>query len=122
MPREGNTFHVRFREHNGTYAAMNSAGDAGRGVGGGVFDEIGRPVGAASFCRRGYGMRGLNFRGYPPPLPKLHTGMPSFLALSARLSWMPVPGNTTTPIGNASSMASLRLNGAALACRVQSGR
>jgi hypothetical protein len=34
---------------------------------------------------------------------------------------MPLPGNTMTPIGNAASMASLRLNGAAFACFVQSG-
>jgi hypothetical protein len=47
--------------------------------------------------------------------------MPSFLALSARLSWMPVPGQTMTPIGRASSIASFRLKGAALACFVQSG-
>lgn len=60
-------------------------------------------------------------RGYAPPLPNAQTGMPRFLALSARLSWMPVPGNTMMPIGKASSIASLRLNGAALAWRVQSG-
>jgi hypothetical protein len=34
---------------------------------------------------------------------------------------MPVPGATCTPIGNTSSMASFRLNGAALAWRAQSG-
>ena len=34
---------------------------------------------------------------------------------------MPVPGKCMTPIGSSSSMASLRLNGAALACLVQSG-
>ena len=34
---------------------------------------------------------------------------------------MPVPGKCITSIGSASSMASLRLNGAALACFVQSG-
>ena len=34
---------------------------------------------------------------------------------------MPVPGKTMTPIGSTSSIWSLRLNGAALACRVQSG-
>ena len=34
---------------------------------------------------------------------------------------MPVPGKTMTPIGSTSSIASLRLNGAALACFVQSG-
>ena len=32
-----------------------------------------------------------------------------------------VPGKCKTPIGSSSSMASLRLNGAALACFVQSG-
>ena len=34
---------------------------------------------------------------------KSNSGMPSFLALSARLSEMPEPGNTTTPIGRVSS-------------------
>lgn len=42
--------------------------------------------------------------------------MPSYLALSARLSWIPVPGQTMTPIDRMPSMASLRLKGAALAC------
>ncbi|WP_175556527.1 hypothetical protein [Acidocella aminolytica] len=37
--REGIAFHVRFRQQNGTHAAMNSAGDAGRGVGGGLSGE-----------------------------------------------------------------------------------
>jgi hypothetical protein len=55
------------------------------------------------------------------PLPNFQTGMPSLRALSARVSWMPVPGATSTPIGNTSSMASFRLNGAALAWRAQSG-
>src|SRR5258705_6777561 len=45
----------------------------------------------------------------------------SRVASSARLSWIPVPGKYMTPIGISSSMASLRLNGAALACFVQSG-
>ena len=53
--------------------------------------------------------------------PNFQTAMPSRFALSARLSWMPVPGKCMTPIGSSSSMASLRLNGAALACFVQSG-
>ena len=34
---------------------------------------------------------------------------------------MPDPGKTMTPIGSASSMASLRLNGAAFLWRLQSG-
>jgi len=34
---------------------------------------------------------------------------------------MPVPGKCMTPIGSTSSIASLRLKGAALACFVQSG-
>jgi len=33
-----------------------------------------------------------------------HTGMPSFLALSARLAEMPEPGKATRPAGNASSI------------------
>src|SRR5205823_3052614 len=53
--------------------------------------------------------------------PNFQTGMPRRRALSARLSWIPVPGKCMTPIGTSSSMASLRLNGAALACLVQSG-
>src|SRR5216684_16815 len=53
--------------------------------------------------------------------PNFQTGMPNRFALSARLSWIPVPGKCMTPIGSSSSMASLRLNGAALACFVQSG-
>ena len=46
----------------------------------------------------------------PPPvfasagLPAFQTGMPSRRALSARLSWMPVPGKAMTPIGIASSI------------------
>lgn len=41
----------------------------------------------------------------PPPFGrKSNSGMPSFLALSARLSWMPVPGKTMTPIGRTSSI------------------
>jgi len=47
--------------------------------------------------------------------------MPSLFALSARLSLIPEPGNTTTPIGSTSSSWSLRLNGAAFLCRVNSG-
>jgi hypothetical protein len=58
---------------------------------------------------------------YAPPSPNFQTGMPSFLAPSVRLPWMPVPGNIMTPIGRTSSIASLCLNGAALACFVQSG-
>src|SRR5574337_394936 len=38
-----------------------------------------------------------------------------------RLAWMPVPGKCMTPIGRTASIASLRLNGAAFACFVQSG-
>ena len=53
--------------------------------------------------------------------PYFQTGMPSFLALSARFAEMPEPGNTMTPIGRTSRIRSLRLNGAALACRFQSG-
>src|SRR5713101_2255077 len=56
-----------------------------------------------------------------PPSPNFQTGMPIFFALSARLAEMPEPGNTSTPIGRTSSISSLRLNGAALAWRVQSG-
>jgi hypothetical protein len=56
---------------------------------------------------------------YAPP--NLQTEMPRRFALSARLSWIPVPGKCMTPIGRSSSMASLRLNGAAFACFVQSG-
>jgi hypothetical protein len=41
--------------------------------------------------------------------------------LVARLPCMPAPEHTRIPIGNTSSIASLRLNGAALACFVQSG-
>src|SRR5208282_2071916 len=51
----------------------------------------------------------------------LHTGMPSFFALSARFAEIPEPGKAMTPIGSTSSIWSLRLNGAALACLVQSG-
>ena len=47
--------------------------------------------------------------------------MPSFRALSAKLSVTPEPGKTTTPMGRASSSWSLRLNGAALAWRAKSG-
>jgi hypothetical protein len=36
---EGNAFHVRFRQQNRIHAAMRPAGDAGRGVGGGLSDE-----------------------------------------------------------------------------------
>src|SRR5260221_10646324 len=50
-----------------------------------------------------------------PPSPNFQTGMPIFFALSATLAEMPEPGKTSTPIGRTSSMASLRLNGAAFA-------
>src|ERR1700739_2918227 len=53
--------------------------------------------------------------------PNFQTAIPRRLALSARLSWIPVPGKCMTPIGSSSSMASLRLNGAAFACFAQSG-
>jgi|SRR5262245_56576951 len=53
--------------------------------------------------------------------PQFQTGMPIFFALSARFAEMPEPGNTITPIGRTSRIRSLRLNGAALACRCQSG-
>ena len=43
---------------------------------------------------------------HAPPAPSFQTGRPSFFALSARLPWMPVPGNTMTPIGCTSSIAS----------------
>ena len=59
-------------------------------------------------------------RAHAPLLRKSNSGMPSFFALSARLSWMAVPGNTTIPIGRTSSIVSLRLNGAAFRCFVQS--
>ena len=63
----------------------------------------------------------------PPPslscaASKRHTAMPAFRALSARFWLMPEPGNTMTPSGMASSIASLRRKGAALPWRVQSGR
>src|SRR5579859_8258178 len=51
---------------------------------------------------------------HAPSSPIFQTGMPRWRALSARLAWMPLPGVTSTPIGSASSMASLRLNGADL--------
>ena len=59
--------------------------------------------------------------GAHAPPSNFHTGMPSFLALSARFAEMPEPGNTMTPIGITASIWSLRRNGAALAWRVQSG-
>ena len=49
------------------------------------------------------------------------TGMPSFTALSTRLSVMPPPGNASTPFGSRLSSSSLRRNGAARPCAVQSG-
>jgi len=61
------------------------------------------PVRSGRFVRdqagqgKGHGAYG------PPPLRKSNSGMPSFLALSARLSLIPEPGNTTTPIGNTAS-------------------
>jgi hypothetical protein len=72
---------------------------------------------ARSPFRKGNGSRPRRNResgGYAPPaLRKSKSGMPIALALSARLSVTPVPGNTTMPIGRASSSWSLRLNGAA---------
>src|SRR5216684_1998346 len=59
--------------------------------------------------------------GAHAPPSNFQTGMPSFLALSARFAEMPEPGNTMTPIGTTASIWSLRRNGAALAWRVQSG-
>src|SRR3546814_5330289 len=52
---------------------------------------------------------------HAPLLPNFQTGIPSLRALSARFSWIPVPGKTRAPIGNTLSIWSLRLNGAALA-------
>ena len=48
--------------------------------------------------------------------------MPSILALSARLSSMPVPGKSMTPIGSTSSMASLRLNATCGTLRLADGQ
>src|SRR6516225_965307 len=56
---------------------------------------------------------------YAPP--NVQTGMPSFLALSARLAEMPEPGKAMTPVGSTSRIWSLRLNGAALLWRDQLG-
>ena len=121
----GNAICVPFHQQSGTHAAMNSAQRCRAGRWRGAC-PANKPPPLSRFSRSvGYGDTacvGADCRSYAPPFPKLHTGMPSFLALSARFSWMPVPGNTMMPIGNASSMASLRRNGAALACRVQSGR
>src|SRR5260221_13425535 len=55
--------------------------------------------------------------GAHAPPSNFQTGMPSFLALSARFAEMPEPGNTMTPIGITASIWSLRRNGAALAWR-----
>ena len=49
------------------------------------------------------------------------TGMPSCRARSTRLSVMPEPGNAITPFGSRFSSSSLRRNGAARPCAVQSG-
>ena len=49
------------------------------------------------------------------------TGMPSFTALSTRLSVMPEPGNAMTPLGRRFSSSSLRRNGAARPCAFQLG-
>ncbi len=121
----GNAICVPFHQHSETHAAMNSAPRCRAARWRGLVRRINLPALRSLSRSVGYGdtaCAGADCGGYAPPLPKLHTGMPSFLALSARFSWMPVPGNTMMPIGNASSMASLRRNGAALACRVQSGR
>src|SRR5262245_12964405 len=61
----------------------------------------------------GRGERGKSGAYAPPALRQSNSGMPIALALSARLSVTPEPGNTTTPIGSASNSWSLRLNGAA---------
>ena len=61
------------------------------------------------------------WRGAHAAGPNRFTGMPIALALSAKFSLMPLPGKTMTPIGKVSSSLSLRLNGAALAWRAQSG-
>ena len=58
-------------------------------------------------------IRGITACGGAHAPPNFQTGMPSFLALSARFAEMPEPGNTMTPIGRTSSIWSLRLNGAA---------
>src|SRR5258708_32579043 len=56
--------------------------------------------------------------GAHAPPSNFHTGMPSFLALSARLAEMPEPGKTMTPIGRTASIWSLRRNGTALPWRM----
>ncbi len=58
---------------------------------------------------------------YAHCLSNRHTGMPILRSLSARFSTIPEPGKAMMPIGRASSIASLRLNGTAFLCRVQSG-
>lgn len=64
--------------------------------------------------RHSHNFAGNAARGYAPPSAGRQTGMPSLRALSARLSWMPPPGKTTTPTGIVSSIVSLRLKGADL--------
>jgi len=64
---------------------------------------------------RSYVFAALQERGGAHVPPNFQTGMPSFLALSARFAEMPEPGNTMTPIGSKSRIWSLRLKGAAFA-------
>ena len=53
-----------------------------------------RPRMARELIRAADVASGTGDGAHAPPSPNFQTGMPSFFALSARLSWMPVPGKT----------------------------
>ena len=61
---------------------------------------------ANDFCRCPKSTSIRSSGAHAPPLRTFQPGLPSFLGLSAKLSWIPLPGNTMTPIGSASSIAS----------------
>ena len=86
-------------------------------------DAVGSTVvrNAVSWSRLCRGRTGRAARWRRDPLRWRHfyaatrwTGMPSCLALSTRLSVMPLPGNAMTPLGSRLRSSSLRRKGAAL--------
>src|SRR5437879_5892625 len=113
----GRQGHAAGGDGNNERAEHAGAAVEGQNAGGANLDIISKRGGVAAMQLRLGGVGSEQSGAHAPP--NFQTGMPSRFALSARLSWIPVPGKCITPIGSSSSKASLRLKGAALACFVQ---
>jgi hypothetical protein len=90
--------------HHGAGQRIDLAALLGNSLGGEVAPPSGDPGGGIARGR---------MRATGDHVPQRRTGMRRALALSTRFSVMPEPGKAMTPIGMASSIASLRLKGAA---------